>query len=455
MRDLALTLFLFGSLPFILKRPWYGALLWVWVSVMSPHRLTWSFAFDLQFAQFIALATLASLLISREPKRLPVTPVTMVLFMFVAWMNFTTLFALIPDGANPMWEKVMKSMLMLIVTMSVLHSKRHVQLLVAILTLSIAFFGVKGGWFTIRGGGVERVYGPAGSFIQENNSLALAVVMTIPLLRYLQTEMTNRWLRWGMVGAMILCGFGVLGSQSRGALLAVAAMLVTFWIKSRNKMMTALLIAVVVPAAIAFMPGKWDERMQTIENYEEDASAMGRINAWKMAINVANDRPLTGGGFEIYTGSVFARYAPNPTDVHAAHSIYFAVLGEHGYIGLGLFLLLWFLAYREASWIISRAKKLEGWQWAADMAAMIQVSWVGYAVGGAFLSLSYYDVPYYLIVAVVLTRLLIEQELKKTAAPFFRGSRATPPPRAAIPRPGGAPVARSGQGPISGISRSP
>jgi hypothetical protein len=40
---------------------------------------------------------------------------------------------------------------------------------------------------------------------------------------------------------------------------------------------------------------------------------------------------------------------------------------------------------------------------------MIQVSLVGFAVGGAFLSLVYYDVPYYLMLAMVATAVLVEQ----------------------------------------------
>ena len=139
---------------------------------------------------------------------------------------------------------------------------------------------------------------------------------------------------------------------------------------------------------------------------------MGRINAWRMAMNLANDRPLVGGGFEIYTPSVFARYAPNPDDLHAAHSIYFQMLGEHGYVGLMLFLLLWYLVWRDAGWIIKHSKDRSELQWALDLARMIQVSLVGYAVGGAFLSLAYYDVPCNLLVALVLTRRLVEKELE-------------------------------------------
>ena len=419
MRDLVLATFLLGSLPFVLGRPVLGVFLWIWVSVMSPHRLTYGFAYDFGFAQLIAVATLLGLVLSRQPKRLPVTPVTIVLFAMVLWMNLTTLFALDTAAALPMWERVMKIQIMIFVTLALLHTRQHVQVLMWILAGSVAFYAVKGGLFTLRGGGEYRVWGPLGSFIEDNNSLALATVMTIPLLHYLQLQATRRWLRYALLAAMLLSGLSALGSHSRGAFLAIAAMLAILCFKSRKKVLTGLGLMLLIPIAISFMPESWEDRMMSIQSYEEDRSAMGRINAWSMAYNLATDRPLIGGGFEIYTPEVFARYAPDPTDLHAAHSIYFQMLGEHGFVGLSLFLLLWLLVWRDASWIDRQARRRKGWQWASDLARMIQVSLVGYAVGGAFLSLAYYDVPYNLLVALVVTRVLIEKQLRSAdqAAP--------------------------------------
>ena len=427
MRDFALTLFLFGALPFVLWRPAIGIFLWVWVSVMSPHRLTWGFAHDFRFAQLIAIATLIGILLSREPKRMPVTPVTVTLLLFVLWMNVTTAFALNSADALPMWERVMKIQIMVFAALYVLHSKLHIQTLLWILAGSVAFYGVKGGLFTLGTGGDFRVWGPPGSFIDENNGLALALVMTIPLLRYLQLQSRNGWVRWSLVVAMLLCGVSVVGSHSRGALLAVTAMLLFLWLKGRNKLMTGLVVLLMVPLVIGFMPEKWEERMGTIQNYEQDGSAMGRINSWMMIFNLTMDRPVTGGGFEPYTQEVFHRYAPDPTQPRSSHSIYFQALGEHGYVGLALFLLVWLLVWRDASWVSRHSKTREDLQWAGDLARMIQVSLVGYAVGGTFLNLAYYDVPYNLLVTLVLTRLLVA---KATADRTHAPSVAMPKARA-------------------------
>jgi putative inorganic carbon (hco3(-)) transporter len=412
MRDLVLAVFLFGSVPLILWRPAIGIFLWVWISVMSPHRLTWGFAYDYSFAQLIAIATLVGMLFSKEPKRMPVTPVTVTLLMLVLWMNVSTLFALDVAVSLPMWERVMKIQLMIFVSLYLLYSKHHVQVLMWVMAGSVAFYGVKGGLFTLREAGEFRVFGPPGSFIEENNSLALATIMTVPLLYYLFLQSTKRWLRLGLIAAMVLCCFSALGSYSRGGFLASAAAILFFWWKGRRRILSGLALALLVPVAIGYMPEKWMDRMLSIQQYDQDASSLGRINAWTAAVNLANDRPLVGGGFETFTERVFSQYAPDPTDVHAAHSIYFQMLGDHGYVGIALFLLLWILVWRDASSIVRQTRSRSELTWAHDLARMTQVSLVGYFVGGAFLSLAYYDVPYNLLVVLVLTRVLVEREIK-------------------------------------------
>ncbi len=104
---------------------------------------------------------------------------------------------------------------------------------------------------------------------------------------------------------------------------------------------------------------------------------------------------------------------PIQTDLHAAHSIYFQALGEHGFVGLGLYLLLGLMTWRTGSWIVRNTAKHPEYRWATDLATMIQVSLIGFAVGGTFLSLLYFDVPYYLMTAMVVTRVLVEKELKE------------------------------------------
>ena len=414
MRDILITIIILGSLPFILKSPAIGGLMWVWVSVMNPHTQAWGFATHLPFAFIIAIATMLSLVMTREPKSLPLTPVSVLLLLFVAWMNVTALFALLPDSSWVQWNKVMKIMLMSFVIMMVIRTRRDIARLIWVLVGSIGYYGVKGGIFTIRSGGTERVWGPEETFIGDNNSLALALIITIPLMYYLQQNSDRRWLRHGLSAAMLLSALAALGSYSRGALLAIAAMVLFMWLKSGRKLVLGALLGLVTPLLLAFMPERWAERMDTINTYEEDSSAMGRLNAWRMAWNLARDR-FPGGGFDVSDGAIFARYAPNPMDVHAAHSIYFQALGEHGFVGLLIYLALGIATWRTASAIIRLTRGKAELRWAHGLATMSQASLIGFAVGGAFLSLLYFDMPYYLMAALIATRIVVERALRAPA----------------------------------------
>lgn len=411
MRDLVLACIVFGSLPFILRRPFVGILMLTWLGYMNPHRLTWGFMFSMPVVQIVVIATLLGMLMSKEAKRMIWSREIVVLVVFVIWMGLTTSTAFFPGHALYQYEKVVKIQILTIMTLLMLTSQRRVHLFMWVLVLSLGFYGVKGGIFTIAHGGVYRVQGPFGTFIAGNNELALALVMTIPLMRYLHLQETNRHLKLGLAAAMFLTALAAFGSQSRGALVALTITGAIFWLKSRHKMATAIFLVVIAAVALSTMPDEWFERMQSIKNYQDDKSAQGRINQWGAAINVANDR-IVGGGFELWKRPVCQRYAPNPNDCRDVHSIYFEVLGEHGYIGLALFLSLLTMTWLKCRSIIRHAKKDPTLTWARDLAAMIQVSMVGYMSAGAFLGLAYFDYIYHLVAVVVVTDHLVGQASK-------------------------------------------
>ena len=401
MRDLFITGLIFGLLPFVFKRPWLGILLWSWLGYMNPHRLAWGFAYDLPFSMIVGLVTIVAFMASKEKKEMPWTRETIVLLIFIGWMLFTTFFAFYSDSAWLQWNKVWKIQLMVFLTALIITDRHKLHWMIWVIALSFGFYGVKGGIFTILNGGAYRVQGPSGTFIGGNNELALALVMAIPLIRYLHLQETRKWIRIGLASAMVLTGVAAIGSQSRGGLVAMLAMGLFLWLKSRNKIVTGIYMAVAVGIMASVMPQAWYDRMNTIETYEQDQSAQGRINAWHTAFNVAKDR-ITGGGFEMWRPPVFRQYAPDPFNVRDVHSIYFEIMGEQGFIGFGLFVLLGLMAWIRAQQIIARCKNDPDRKWASDLAAMIQVSLVGYAAGGAFLGMGYFDLPYHLMIVLVL-----------------------------------------------------
>lgn len=408
MSDLLVFSVLAACMLWALREPWIGVITWSWVSLMSPHVLIGWRAASWPVASGVALCTLIGLLLTRKRQNPFVGSAVWALLAFTLWITITLPFSMYFDEALPLWERSMKIFLMLFVTLSLIDTRRKLDVFVGINVVSIGFYGVKGGIFTILTAGAYRVWGPGG-FIAGNNELALAVVTTIPLIRYLQLQFKVRWMRLAAGVAMGLCVVTALGTYSRGALLGLAAMSAYFWIQSRKKVQRGVLILVVGAAALALMPEQWFSRMDTIGDYSADDSALGRINAWWMAWNLAKDN-VFGGGFMIYYAPVFQKYSPDPSRVHAAHSIYFQVMGEHGFIGLLLFLLIGVLTWLSARSLIKAGRANASHRWAADLGAMVQVSMVGYAVAGAFLSLSYFDLPYNVMAMSVLALYFVRRD---------------------------------------------
>jgi probable O-glycosylation ligase (exosortase A-associated) len=417
MRDIALTIIFFGILPFVFSRPYIGIYLWNWLGLMNPHRLTYGFAFTFPFAQITAIVTLIALVAAKEPKRIPWTRETILLLVFTLWMLFTTFFALYSDAAWEQCGKVLKIILMIYVTLMLINTRQKLDWLVWVIVLSLGLYGVKGGIFTIVTGGGFRVQGPVGSFISGNNEMGLALIMVIPLMRYLQLQTKNFWIGQGLTGSMVLTGIAAIGSQSRGALVGMAVMGAFLALKSRNKLFILLSTLVVVGALATIMPQEWYDRMSTIKDYKHDSSALGRLNAWSTAFNLAKDR-ITGGGFETFRPGTYYLYSDDKENLRStdAHSIYFEVMGEHGFIGFSLFMLLAWFAWNTGSRIRREAGRSAEIRWCADLASMIQVSLMGYAVAGAFLGLAYFDLYYDLIAVMVICRILFKEQILQTEA---------------------------------------
>lgn len=430
MRDiLVMTIVLAGALV-ALRRPWMGVMLWTWVSIMNPHRYTFGFAYSAPVAAIAAGSVLLGLVFTQERESPFKGPAVGVLALFVIWITLSWQFGLDPAGDYEQWNKVMKVYLMVFAGLALLRSKQHIFALAWVAAGSLALLGIKGGLFTITSGGTDRVWGPPGSFIEDNNEFALALVITIPLLRFLQMQLRPGWGRHLMTVVMLLCAASTFGSYSRGSFLAIVAMTLLLWWRGRNRVVTGLVLVVASGLLFTFMPEAWHQRIDTIGTYEEDASAMGRIHAWINAWNLAFHYPL-GVGFDAAREELFAIYSPG-APARAAHSIYFQALGNHGFIGLALFVLIWVLTWNSARWLRTQARHIPQARWAAELGAMCQVSLIGYLVGGAFLSLTYFDLPYNIMMLVVLARVWVQKKYW-LSEPVYRPGWLTIPGLAHVP----------------------
>ena len=418
MRDILLLLIMAGVIPFIFRKPFFGVLAWCWVSYMVPHKLTFGFMQNFPIAQLVAVVFLGVFIFSKEPKKVPFSSITFWLFAFYFWILLTYLVHTKSAFVDNLAIKILKIQLFTIVILMLLTTRERIEQTLWVIGLSIAFYGVKGGIFTISTGGSGRVWGPPGGYFEGNNELGLTLVITIPILLYLRKIATQKWVKNALMVAIVLCAISALGTQSRGAFLAISACGLFYWLKSNKKLVTAIPIVILAASFVTFMPQSWHDRMDTIfvENEDDyDGSIKGRLNAWRMAVNIAGDN-LTGGGLNAATPANFLIYAPEPERFHDFHSIYFQILGKHGYPGLFIYLMIfmstWFVAQR----IRKKTKAHQELDWAYHMMSLLQVSLIAFAVGGAFLGLAYFDLPYHLVITVAAVNTVVNKRLAELSA---------------------------------------
>lgn len=417
MRDYLILGLVFSLLPFAFARPYIGALMWVWISLMNPHRLTWGPAYGFPFAMLTAVTTVAGIFVSPERGRFPAARETTILLLMAAWFTLTTTVALMPEAAWWKWDRVIKILIMTIVPLFILQERNRLRLLLLVMAASIGWFSVKGGISSLLHGGQYRIFGPKQSFISDNNALAVAELMVLPFMWFLAKSEPRKWVRRALYISAPLTVISIVFSYSRGALLGLIAMITTLIVTGRR---WGLAIAFVCLAGVslAFIPSAWYERMQTIGSYKQDESAQSRFQSWSFAWQVAMDRPITGGGFKIFSREGFVRYTSEEFAAFEAHSIYFEMLGEQGFVGLGLFLGLFASTFMTLSWVERKIKGRPHLAWAKDYAIMLRLSVVSYAVSGAFLGLAYFDIYYDVIAAVILLKIVVQRELGQEAAAY-------------------------------------
>jgi len=418
MRGMLVALLVLGWVPVILFKPHVGVLVWNWVSHMAPHSYTYNFARDFPFLVAIFFVTAIGMVLNKDKKSLPAHPLIFGVIIYWLWLVFTTLVSMDNTGLGLSTTKLIhisKVLIFVLISIAVMQSPNRLKGFVWVMSLSLGYIGVKGGLFTIITGGGARVEG-AGGMMGDNNQLAMAMAMFTPMAIYLVQHPPLKIMKWPLIGAAILVPLSAVGTQSRGGFVALAAVIFMLILKTKHKFKTLFAVALLGWAAIAFMPDSWKNRMQTTESAAtEDGSFRGRVSMWKFSVNLVDDYPVEGGGFNVfYVPRAKELYMPPGFIARAPHSIYFEVLAEHGYVGLILFLTLIFTGWFSAGTQAKLLRRYQETKWLGDLCAALQLSLIGYAVGGLTVNIATFDVFYHVLAIIVMCHVVGEQLLAGT-----------------------------------------
>jgi probable O-glycosylation ligase (exosortase A-associated) len=200
-------------------------------------------------------------------------------------------------------------------------------------------------------------------------------------------------------------------------MLGLATVLFAIVMKSKRRLLPLAGATVVGLAIFLAAPGKWMERMQTLQNVKADQSALARIHSWTFAYKLFLDHPILGGGFQTFTAPMYAQYNMLQDKVQGPHSIYFQILAEHGLPGLLLFLSL----IGSSLWSCRNLKRTFALQPGSETLGayvdMVQVGLITYLVSGAFLGRAYFDLFYQLIATVIVLKMLARNQAWLPEAP--------------------------------------
>ncbi len=401
MREVILLVFVFGCLGITLRYPFAGIITWAWFTLMTPHQMAYG-TFGVPLNLMIAATTIFAIIYARETEKFRLDSISILLIALLFWQTVAQQMSLVPENSGELYSRFFKTLLFVLLCAQMASNKLRFHALVWILAGGIGIYAAKGALFTLATLGQYRVQGLANTVLEDNNHFGIAAATILPMMIYLRGQLSNPIVRQGMLGITLLTLLAVIGTHSRGALLAMIAFSGYLWLKSSHKLSLALVGGIALIPAIMFMPSKWIERMSTIKNAGEDASFQGRLDAWQINWELARDNPFTGVGLRnSYIEEVAILSVPpdKAATAKAAHSIYFEILGGSGFVGLFLFLsLLGYTFWRARQ--IETSKNPQTPEWKKSFARYAQMSLFIFCIGGASTSMEMWD-GYLMIIALI------------------------------------------------------
>jgi probable O-glycosylation ligase (exosortase A-associated) len=455
---------LLATVPFLVyfmaKRPFIGLGLWIWTALFFPNGWVYGVASVIRYNLLFAGITIFSYLIMKPKPKFRLSGTGFLVLLFFAWATASTIMGMgRTELAWEIWDRFMKVIFLFLFVIAIADEKLHFDFFLGCVVLSVGFYADLEALKYIASGGGHMIEGINGHVLGDRNELAVAFVMLLPICAYLLREYgkQSKLFSVAMLGTIALTVAAIIGTQSRGGFIAMMALGAYFFIKSDRKLLVTVLLAVLVLGLSQVVTHEWVSRIDTINSADKDASFMGRVVAWKLSFILAVHHPFFGGGFKgleyfpVWSSlsEEFSSYpwfstgdaVPDVTKPHAAHSVYFQVLGDHGFVGLGIYLSMLFAAFLKARRIIRLSKQHKVPDWIPRIATTLQLTLFAFCVGGAALSFAYFELAFAaigMLVALeerVLARFIRANSVaaaQRIGAPPFGGGLAA----AAVPEPG-------------------
>ena len=418
MRDLAFVAFLLAFIGLGFRRPFLFVLVYAYVDIVSPQRLTYWLLNSVQVSLIAFMLAFLGWAAADDKRGLTIAPRQALLFLLLIYCGVTTSVADFPFDALAKWDWVWKALIFAIFLPLTLRTKLRIEALALFMVLCASSIIIVGGVKTLASGGG---YGVLNLMVSQNNglyegsTLAAVAVATIPVILWLAkygTIYPPDWRVRVFAGALIFaCLLIPVGTQARTGLICIAVLGVLMLRHTKRRLLYLGLVGAGLAIAIPNLPSSYTARMDTIQGYKADSSASTRIAVWKWTIDYARDHPF-GGGFDAYRGN---QLRINKTSVggsggqtdltntveydqaRAYHSAYFEMLGEQGYPGLLIWLAIHLGGLFSMERLRARTKKIAGAEWVSGLAGALLQAHIIYLVGAVFIGIAFQPFVFMLI----------------------------------------------------------
>lgn len=417
MVDLLVFLIFLFFLFFGITRPHVAFCGYIWVDIFNPQKISFGFLSSLPMSLTMAIICLLSLLLNIKKLQKPADfHLVTLLCILVIWITITTVFSYYPEYAWFKWDVAIKIILMTVMFFFVINTKEQLELCFTVFALSASYYMMSAGVKTILGGGgygASLITAQGNSGISESSTLAMVAVMLIPMVLFFKNNTilfvpfrNSRIIWWA---PLVLIIATIIGTQARTGLVALLVFIIVKIMTSKNKARNIFLIAMIAATSYTFVVSDdWKDRMGTITNASQDSSATGRMLVWQWTFDFAKTHPV-GGGFNAYLANaglwqLYSDVPINDDKAKAFHSIYFEMMGEHGFVGLFIFLLIIYLAWGSNRKMVKRNKDLPDGRWLSECGKMLNHCIIIFCISGAFIGVAFQPFLYYIIAFSVILK---------------------------------------------------
>jgi probable O-glycosylation ligase (exosortase A-associated) len=411
VRDLFFVGFLFGLLALGCKRPFLFVLVYAYVDIVAPQRLSYYLLNGASVAMIAAVIAIGSWLVFDDKRGLRITGRQLLMLLLLCYAGFTTIYADVPDEAVLKWEWVWKAMLFAIFLPFTLRTKLRIEAYILFMVLSASAIVVVGGIKTLLSGGgygALNLMVDNNSGLYEGSTISMVAIAIVPLILWLArfgTVFPRDWRVKLFAGSLIFaCLLIPVGTEARTGIVCIGVLAVLLLRDVRRRLVYMSMIGLACLAALPMLPDSFTDRMGTISTYQADSSATTRLAVWAWTWDYALHNPM-GGGFEAYRqnlvqvsttstqtdGTVTAiEQQVQADEARAYHSSYFEMLGEHGFPGIFLFLLIHGIALVRMEMLRRRWRGADGDKaWIAPLATALQSFQIIYLTGSLFVGIAF------------------------------------------------------------------